>query len=41
VTWDQENIPYTMRKKRQGFFADDQAKKREIPSLDLRGISTA
>ncbi len=29
MVWEQENIPYTMRKKRQAFFADDQAKKRE------------
>ncbi len=41
VTWDQENIPYTMRKKRQAFFSDDQAKKREILSQGSGGISTA
>lgn len=27
VTWEQENIPYTVRKKRQAFFADDQSQK--------------
>jgi hypothetical protein len=41
ITWEQENIPYTMRKKRQAFFADEQAKKRETPSSDLPEISTA
>ncbi|WP_200335905.1 hypothetical protein [Thiocystis violacea] len=41
VAWEQENIPYTMRKKRQAFFADNQAKKQEISSSDSRGISTA
>jgi hypothetical protein len=27
ATWEQEHIPYTMRKKRQAFFADDQSQK--------------
>ena len=25
ATWEQEHIPYTMRKKRQAFFAEDQS----------------
>jgi len=41
VSWEQENIPYTMRKKRQAFFDDEKAKKRETPSSDLPEISTA
>jgi hypothetical protein len=41
VAWEQENIPYTMRKKRQAFFADEQAKNRETPSSNLPEISTA
>jgi len=27
ATWEQKHIPYTMRKKRQAFFADDQSQK--------------
>ena len=27
MTWEQENIPYTMRKKRQAFFADSESQK--------------
>ena len=27
ATWEQEHIPYTMRQKRQAFFADDQSQK--------------
>ena len=27
ATWEHEHIPYTMRKKRQAFFAEDQSQK--------------
>jgi hypothetical protein len=30
ATWEQEHIPYTMRKKRQAFFADNQSQKAGI-----------
>jgi len=39
--WEEENIPYTMRKRRQAFFAQQKARNRSINIVDSEGISTA
>jgi hypothetical protein len=39
--WEEENIPYTMRKRRQAFFAQQKARNRSINIIDSGGISTA
>ena len=39
-TWEQKNIPYTVRKKRRAFFADFNKIQSQIPGK-LSGVSTA
>ena len=39
--WEEENIPYTMRKRRQAFFAQQKARNQSINIIDSGGISTA
>ena len=39
--WEKDNVPYTMRKKRQEFFGNSKSKNREISAGRMREISTA
>ena len=39
--WESDNIPYTMRKRRQEFMGNKKARNRGNKSSDLEGISTA